>query len=226
MRRYLIFLSLMCLVSLLAGPAYGQKKASLQEFSGNTVEPTEEEIKAAKRRAAGIQDLNAYGASKEPPPKPFPWIAVLLGVIIMGALTPVALKMYKSTHKELEDLSTFGRGKGGAKGVEAGEGADAPSLGRRPPARALKAKQQAKEKEEAAAAAAQEAGGESSSPRDLVWDAISGSNGSWVTADWVATTAGLAAAQANDEIAALVSEGYLEEARDRAGKPVYRSAPA
>ncbi len=223
MRRYLFFLSMMCLVSLLAGPAYGQKKANLQEFSGNTVEPTEEEIRAAKRKAAGIQDLNAYGASKEPPPKPFPWYAVLLGVLVMGAMTPFALKMYKSTHRELEDMSTFGRGKGGARGVEGGEGADAPALGRRPPARALKAKQQAakeKEREQAAAEAGE------STPRDLVWDAISSSNGSWVTGDWVATTAGLDAASANDEIAALVSEGYLEEARDRAGKPVYRTAPA
>ncbi|HEY3445633.1 MAG TPA: hypothetical protein VGK67_04670 [Myxococcales bacterium] len=224
MRRYLIFLSLMCLVSLLAGPAYGQKKANLQEFSGNTVEPTEEEIKAAKRKAAGIQDLNAFGAAKEPPPKPFPWAAVLLAVLIMGALTPVALKMYKSTHRELEDLSTFGRGKDAKKGVAAGEGDPAPAFGRRPPARALKAaNEKKKEKEEAPAEAAE---GEPGTPRDLVWDAVSGSNGSWVTADWVATTAGLDAGAANDEIAALVSEGYLEEARDRAGKPVYRTPPA
>jgi hypothetical protein len=101
---------------------------------------------------------------------------VLLGVLVMGAMTPFALKMYKSTHRELEDMSTFGRGKGGARGVEGGEGADAPALGRRPPARALKAKQQAakeKEREQAAAEAGE------STPRDLVWDAISSSNGSW-----------------------------------------------
>lgn len=220
MRRYLLFLSMTCLVCLLAGPAYGQKKANLQEFSGSTAEPTEEEIKAAKRKAAGIQDLSAYGASKEPPPKPFPWYAVLLGALIMVALAPVGFKMYKSTHKDLDDLSTFGRGKGG-KAVAAGEGEAAPAFGRRPPARALKAAKE-KAKEEVVEAEAPEGG----TPRDLVWDAVSGSNGSWVTADWVATTAGIDADVATDEIAALVAEGYLEEARDRAGKPVYRTAPA
>jgi hypothetical protein len=221
MRRYLFLVSL---VSLMATPAFGQKKANLQDFSGSAKEATEEEIKAARKKAAGIQDLGAFGASKEPPPKPFPWAAVVLGLLVMGAISPFALKMYKGTRKDLEDQSTFGMGKGARRGVEAGEAAEAPSLGRRPPARALKA---AKEKE--AASETRMLSGDDvpgGAPRDLVWDAISGANGSWVTADWVATTAGLGAAESSDELAALVSEGYLEEARDRAGKPVFRTVPA
>lgn len=216
MQRYLFLVPALMLVS---APSFAQKKPVIQEFKSDA--PTEEGEKVSRRRAAGFQDLGSFGAQKEPPPKPFPWLAIGLGFLIVLGLAPVGFKMYKSTRKDLEDQSTFGMTKARQEMKDA-QGAAPAGLSRRPPARALKDKNK------------QEAGGETrmlstedvpgNTPRDVVWDTVSGANGNWVTADWVATNAGLPASEASDELAALVQEGYLQEARDRAGKPVFRAA--
>jgi len=224
MRRYLLLL--LPLLVLTASPALAQKKgAGLQSFSAQPkTEETEEDAKAARRKAAGIQDLRSFGALREAPPKPFPWMGIGLAFLVMLALSPLGWKMYKSTRKDLEDQSTFG-GKG-KKDLAAAEAGEAPRISKRPPARALKASNSGGKGNETRVLTTAEAGldepEEGASSRDAVWDAISSSNGSWVTAEWVATTSGIAASETSEEIAALVQEGYLQEARDNKGKPVFR----
>jgi hypothetical protein len=41
----------------------------------------------------------------------------------------------------------------------------------------------------------------------------------------VATKAGIGGSSATEEIGALVEDGYLQEARDSRGKPVFRANP-
>jgi hypothetical protein len=215
MLRYLLLVSV-CV--MFAAPALGQRKANLQEFKSSSSDddsPPADTKEARRKAATGMGDLKNFGAAREPPPKPFPLLAVLLGVLVAGALVPVGMKMYKSTHKELEDLSTFGMSKGAR--LKETESEQAPSLSRRPPSRALGAKKE--NVSETRVLEAEEAG----TSRDLVWDAVSQA-GQWVTTDWVASKAGLSSNEAADEIGALVEEGYLQEARDSKGKPVFRAA--
>lgn len=211
MRRYLL-LTLLC--ALVASPAFGQRKSSLQQYSGQSQqgELTEEELREARRKAAGIKDLKDFGAKHQVPEKPFPWMAVGLAFIALMVSAPFGWKMYRSTRRDLEDQATFGMSKGRREGKE--PATDERGLSRRPPRRGLKA--EAKPEEPAAE--------EARSGRDAVWDALGSASGSWVTADWVATNAGLSPAEAQEEIGALVEEGYLQEARDRNGKPVFRAA--
>jgi hypothetical protein len=144
----------------------------------------------------------------------------------MAAAVPFALRMYRHTRRDLEDQSTFGLGKARKDVKGAAVEDEAPRISRRPPARG--GKKELPEAESSGGGAGGETRmievAEEKTSRDAVWDAISGANGSWVTAEWVASNSGLSAAAATDEIGALVSEGYLQEARDRAGKPVYRAA--
>ncbi len=216
MRRYLPLFSL---VFLLSSPALAQKKgAGLQPFAAQPKQDqTEEEIRAARRKAAGIQDLQAFGATREVPAKPFPWMGVGLAVLVMLACAPLGWKLYKSTRRDLEDSATFGTGKARKEVGGSAEG-EAPRLSKRPPSRALKAAESEREPEPEA-----EGEGEATA-RDAVWDAVSSSGDNWVTADWVATKAGLSAKEAAEEIGALVDEGYLQEARDNKGKPVFKAS--
>ena len=212
MRRYL-FLALLTL--LWASTAWGQKKG-IQEFAGEAKpDETAEEAKEAKRKASGAADVKVFGAAKEPPPKPFTWGAVGLAVLCM---------LYRSTRKDLEDQSTFGVGKGRKDVAGAAAGEEAPRIGRRPPARGKKDQPEPDQKVGGETRMIEMAEEPTATPRDAVWDAINAANGSWVTADWVASNAGLPVGQAGEEIGALVSEGYLQEARDRNGKPVFRAA--
>jgi hypothetical protein len=218
MRRYLFIALLGLLVST---PALGQKKGGLQQFSGQVKqEQSAEELKEARRKAAGITDIKGFGVSREPPPKPFPWLAIGLVLIFMAAAAPFGWKMYKSTRGDLEDLSTFGMGKGRRAVKEAAESAGALPISRRPPARAAK-----KEAAVSTDTRIVETGEGQVTPRHAVGDAITNSGGNWVTADWVATKASLPGNSVSEEIAALVEDGYLQEARDSRGKPVFRANP-
>jgi len=199
------------LISASPAAAFGQRKGPIKDFTRSAAEPdkeTPEAQLAARRRAAGIQEVQGFGVQKEPKRKPFPWLAVSMALLFAMALSPIAYRLFKSTRKDLEEHSTFGL-KGSRR--EAREKEGPPSISRRPPARSGKPAQ-----------------GETRivadmgrTPRDAVWDAM-GSAKSWVTAEWVASTASLGPSEAVDELAALAQEGFLQESQDRSGKQVFR----
>lgn len=202
MRTHLIVLSLV----LAGSSAWAAQKrpnntlSSFQSDSSGKLSPEE-----ARRRAAGIYDMKAFGEAEKPKEKPFPWKAVGLAAALVALTMPVAFRMYRSTRQDLEDQATFGM-KGSRE-----DGADKPK--KRSPSRRKSGPASAGASVEAAPV----------DGRDAVWGALSSST-DWVGADWIASTAGLAASVATNELAALVEEGYVEEARDRAGKPVFRIA--
>ena len=141
-------------------------------------------------------DVGAYGDQLKVPEKPFPWRAVLLGVILAALAAPGALLVYRSTSKDLSDLKTVGRQTDGKE--KSGE-----------------AKRQPVEVSKGDALG----GG---SARDRVWEAVTSVN-QWVPVDWVARTAGLSPSEATDELNALADEGQLEHANDKSGKPIFRA---
>ena len=209
------YLFIVLLGLLAASPAAAQKRGGLQEFNGQVKQDqTAEELKAARRKAAGVTDIKDFGINKEPPPKPIPWVAIGLAVLCLGAAAPFGWKMYKSTRGDLEDGSTFGMGKGRrevAPGETAGALPNSGGISRRPPSRQKKAD-------------GPQQPANSDAARDAVWDALSGAGSNWVTADWVANKSGVPASQASEEIGSLLSEGHVQEARDSRGKPVFRLA--
>lgn len=140
-------------------------------------------------------DVNEFGAATKEPDRPFPWMAVLLGLVLCGVASPAAYLAYRSTSKDLNDMKTVGRG------------ANAKASGGR------------------AAAAAEEKApiDAAATPRDRVWEAVTSVN-QWVPVDWVAKTAGLSVDEATDQLNALADEGQLEHASDRAGKPIFRAS--
>ncbi len=220
------FLGLVLLLSIgFAATAFAQKR-DLRSFEGNTTSRSmsDEELAAARRKAAGVKDVTEFGKAKEPPPKPFPWGSVVLGGLILGILAPVGYKVAVSTKQDLEDQSAFGLSKEGRTAAKEGAekkpqiATDLASLSRRPASRRAGGGRSAA----AAQAEAAPAEDDGRTPRDRVWDAIT-SGGNWVTADWVASTAGLSPSEAIDELGALVAEGYLQERKDSAGRAVFRA---
>jgi hypothetical protein len=221
------FLGLVLLLSIgFAATAFAQKR-DLRSFEGNNTSRSmsEEELAAARRKAAGIKDVSEFGKSKEPPPKPFPWGSVLLGGLILGILAPVGYKVAVSTKQDLEDQASFGLSKEGRSAAKEGAekkpqvATDLASLSRRPASRRAGGGKNAAAAAEKSEEPAEDDG---RTPRDRVWDAIT-TGGNWVTADWVASTAGLSAPETIDELGALVAEGYLQERKDSAGRPVFRA---
>ena len=140
-------------------------------------------------------DLGEYGAQAKAPERPFPWMAVLLGVVLCTLAAPAAILVYRSTSKDLSDLKTVGRG------------ANAKASGGRAPAAQVEAP----------------AVDPAASARDRVWEAVTSVN-QWVPVDWVAKTAGLSVDEATDQLNALADEGQLEHASDRSGKPIFRAS--
>lgn len=208
MRNYLVMLAL---VLATATTAFGQRRGELPSFKGTVSDKiSPEEVTAARRKAAGIQDVQRFGAAAEPKKKPFPWMAIGLVALVALATVPFARKMVKSTRRDLEDQATFGITKG--REESSGESAS-PRTSRRPPARSAQAA--ANETRIVEVEAVQR------SPRDAIWDVIA-TSGAWMHADEIAAGARLGDSEAADELAALVSEGYLQENRDRAGKPIFK----
>lgn len=203
-----------------AAPALAQNH-NLPEFhSRPTSAPpkTDQEIIAETRRAAGLQDLQPFGPPQQQE-KPFPFLfmglALLAGVVAM----PFAYRMYKSTRAELDDQRTFGRNKGAAEEAPASPGEQAgvaPRISRRPASR-----DSGETRISSASAAAKALAPPEATPRDAVWDAVSGA-GRWVTVEWVASEVGLSKAVVADEMGALATEGYFKQARDSAGNLVFR----
>ena len=141
-------------------------------------------------------EVSEFGAATQIPERPFPWKAVLLGLLLCGLAAPFAAYVYRSTSKDLADLKTVGRQtdgkeKSGEAKKLAGEVSKGDALG----------------------------GG---TPRDRVWEAVTSVN-QWVPVDWVARTAGLSVDETTDELNALAEEGQLEHAADKGGNPIFRA---
>jgi hypothetical protein len=185
----------------LAVAALGQRPSKeVHEYSG----PADDR---PRKSYAGKPTVDAFGAKNEPPPKPFPWVALGVAGLVVLIAAPIAYTQFMKTRTELESLKTFGRGASGERIEEGGaqEGGAAPSISRRPAGRSAPA-----------------AGGrDASSPRDVILGAVSRSR-QWVTAEWVARASGVPATIAADTLGTLAEEGRLQEARDSAGNPVYR----
>lgn len=213
------FFGLVLLLTIAFGAeAYAQKR-DLRTFDGDTFSSASgSDLQSARRKAAGIRDVETFGKAKEPPPKPFPWAALALGAVVVCALIPVGMKVVDSTRKDLEDQSTFGLQKGrsseGSSSASKRPAAnDLASLSPRPASRRSAAKSKP-----AQPAATPDDG---LTPRDRVWDAVTAS-GSWISAEAVASSAGMTIEEADDELGALVDEGYLQTRRDSAGRQVFR----
>jgi hypothetical protein len=180
---------------------------------------TDQELVAEARRAAGLQDLKPFGAAQAPKEKAFPFLAMGLALLAGLIASPFAYRMYQATRADLKDLGAFGRAgratEGAPPSTEEPSGL-APRISRRSPPR-LEGDTRI-----VSSAGAAEAAPPAASVRDAVWDAISGAR-SWVTVEWVASEAGLSIAAAEDEMGALADEGYLKQARDSAGRPVFRT---
>jgi hypothetical protein len=217
-----------------AGAALAQpKRSGIKSYEKADDDPqSAEERQMARRRAAGLGEVRVFGKTNLPPPKPFPWYAIGLGCLVLAGLAPFGWKAYVSTRQDLEDNATFGLQAGTRRAPPEDSAsakqpvADLASLSKRPASR--------RPGTSAAPAPAEQGGGETrvlnlneieKSPRDKVWDAVSAAT-NWVSSDWVASSAGMTAAEVADEIGALVEEGYLQETKDRNGKPVFKAAPS
>ncbi|MFN7135544.1 MAG: hypothetical protein ACK4N5_25965, partial [Myxococcales bacterium] len=115
------FLGLLVVLSLgVASTALAQgKKSEIRKFEGGGSSVSEQDLQAARRKALGIQDVNAFGKSKEPPEKPFPWLMVGIGGLLLIGMAPLAKTLVSSTTKDLEDAATFGTQKGAKPAAEA-----------------------------------------------------------------------------------------------------------
>jgi hypothetical protein len=144
-------------------------------------------------------NVGEFGAATKAPEKPFPWMALGLGIMSLVIASPFAFLYYRGTSKDLKDMKTVGRVTEGTKGAVREKGAR--------PAKAEKP---------------MEGGNE---PRDRVWETMQ-SVSQWVPVDWVARSSGLSDDESAEELTALTSEGYLEQAKDKQGNPIFRTRPA
>jgi hypothetical protein len=216
---------LLALALASAAPASAAQRGGLSEYHpapASGPAKTNEEIQAEARRAAGLRDVKGFEVANTPKPRRFPWLATGLAVVALLVASPFAYRMFKSTRSDLQDQATFGLS-GARRGADEApeEGAAAPArIARRPPARAAGETRIVK----TPVAPGAEAKPPPSAParaRDRIWDAVTAAN-SWVSVEWVSTQSGLSSEVVADEIGALAQEGYLQQTRDRAGKPVFR----
>lgn len=70
-------------------------------------EMSQEELEAAKARARN-GNMASYSKDIQIKPEPTPWMAIGLGVLVLGAATPFALRAYRNTAKEIATANTFG----------------------------------------------------------------------------------------------------------------------
>lgn len=144
-------------------------------------------------------NVGEFGAQTKAPERPFPWMALGLGLLSMLIASPFAFIYYRGTSKDLKDMKTVGRVTEGTKGSVREKGPK--------PAKAEKPVE----------------GG--SEPRDRVWETMQ-SVSQWVPVDWVARSSGLSDEESSEELSALTEEGYLEQAKDKQGNPIFRTRPA
>ena len=81
-------------------------KREVKEFEPPPV-LSEAELEAAKARARN-GNMAAYSKDIQIKPEPTPWMAIGLGVLVLGAATPFALRVYRNTAKEIATANTFG----------------------------------------------------------------------------------------------------------------------
>lgn len=109
--RTLLVLALVWGGAVLAQPPRRQP----QEFQSREA-MTAEEREAAKQRAMGT-NLNGYGRDIQIKEQPIPWMAIGLGVLVLLAATPFALRAYRGTVTEMSGQNAFGA-RGRAEGDE------------------------------------------------------------------------------------------------------------
>ncbi|GMU60798.1 MAG: hypothetical protein AMXMBFR34_25610 [Myxococcaceae bacterium] len=105
MRRLLF--PLVLAVTCLAGPAaLAGSKNKVQDYQ--ETEMTDEERQAAQSR--GRHRVSSWQETTELPQadRPFPWMAVGLGVGLLAIAAPFAWGAYKRTSQELKDADAFG----------------------------------------------------------------------------------------------------------------------
>jgi hypothetical protein len=156
----------------------------------------QKDVKVVEHKRQGT--VVEYGAAAAPPEKPFPWRALGMALAAFLITTPFAVVYVRNTQKNLKDMKTVGRVTEGNKGSVKDKTAKA-AKGEKP----------------------MEGGSE---PRDRVWETMQ-SVSQWVPVDWVARTSGLSDDESADELSGLTSEGYLEQAKDKQGNPIFRTRP-
>jgi hypothetical protein len=139
-----------------------------------------------------------YGKANAPPDKPFPWRFIGIAFVAVLLTTPFAYLYVRNTQKDLKEMKTVGRVTEGTKGAVKEKGAK-PAKGEKP----------------------MEGGNE---PRDRVWETMQ-SVSQWVPIDWVARASGLSDDVSAEELSGLTEEGYLEQAKDKQGNPIFRTRP-
>jgi hypothetical protein len=216
MRTHLIVLAFVLLASATAFGASKRTGSGLTSFQGGQTQQLSQE--EARKKAAGIQDVKTFGAVSAKKETPIPWRGLGLAALLLICAVPAGYQLYKSTRRDLEDQTTFG-----VKGKT--HPAASHRSGKRPPARA-KAGASAGGGETRIVDVAEVAEASANAgARDAIWDAIS-SAPSWVNLDWVSEASNISVIETEDELSALVEEGYVEEKRDRTGKPIFRVVPA
>lgn len=82
----------------------------IQEFK-ETGGHTAEEIEAMKKNSK--YQVNSWSGDVSQDVEPFPWMAAILALIVIGGVAPFAIRMYMNTSKEVQDANTFGASAGG-----------------------------------------------------------------------------------------------------------------
>ena len=99
-------------LTLAAGSALAQHRAGQppSTFVPKNDAPTEHH-----RRGEVI----SYGSENKLPERPFPWRAVIMGLVLCALAAPGAYLVFRSTAKDLSDLKTVGRATDGKKAAPA-----------------------------------------------------------------------------------------------------------
>ena len=172
--------------------------------------------------ASGSNKLRSYGSTgaqemQEKPSDPLvPVYAIVLCLLIGGGCLPVAMKLMKENNQRLADEATFGRNPDGvgepvsrragprnaggsdelARLGDDGDGAESPGMPRLSP-------------EEV---------------HERVWYKLQDSQ-KWLSAEGVARLAKLDVEQVREELKLLAQDDYIEESRDKTGRPIYKMKP-
>ena len=81
-------------------------KREVKEFAPPP-EMSQEELEAAKARARN-GNMSSYSKDIQIKAEPTPWMAIGLGVLVLGAAVPFAVRVYRGTAKEIATANTFG----------------------------------------------------------------------------------------------------------------------
>jgi len=196
-----------------AGLAVAQPKTALRDYKAEPTVEKEDSTKdgaAARRRGTGQPDISAFGVKKQEPVEQFPWMGVGVVLIVILMTSPLIVKVVRGARKDLEDQSTFGLQRNREEREKESGGEPRPA--RRP-----------MKKAEAKAADAPAEDESAGSARDAVWGVLSSAAG-WLSADKISAQAKVPTSDAEAELATLVEEGYIQEAKERAGKSVFKVA--